>query len=712
MSDSDREIIGLINNFFLKAALLLEQCKVVARGGGFDGEEPLRDGNHLFNIETRGDPTLEAQIQPWTTFDGEKSMPPLVLETFLDLRGLHSNQTVYLHDSDGNPWMVCKGGKKSEIVLERWLIELDRQFSSTTGSTGAAEDDEYNEFNDPENLHKQLVLLFRYLYTLTQLLPANDIITKLQASQQGTAQATTNTGTVKPLHIHTRLLDGSKPILSKGRVGLSKPIIASYSNTMNETNIASHLEQRKITPIKTKFGSLRITVSYRKDVDFYVIDQEDPYKRTTNVSALQDTVTATDRRISSNSNISISVSPKTTNMLNANHIPVDSSGGGFARRQSISSKLQPFKVGSVGSGSFVQSGSLQSVTNPNPSLSRNLSSSSVAAALKVQRGSTGSTVLNSDLPPELSSVGSGSKYSSSFGRIRRHSSVRRSESIDRTAKPRKSNETPPEDLLEFVKLLEDKKELNMKPSTILPQQDISSSLIKFQSMKPNNDTLSDNLSMSMSIDQPNMRLGSNSHSPIPSFSPNYGSIPSRLSQGSRNNSNVELITSRKSSLDRHRLSLLNRTGSNVDIRRGSVGTMETTNEDSKEDEDSHVHGLRFNSGTVNDKTEDNNEDDDEEEILIKRSSNPVASSTEHFSVSPRSARSISVSSYTRSQLPLKHPNFSYPTTSATTAHAKFHKSEVVPDQLHREGSHHHNSSHKNDEDDDLLFVMSDMNLTN
>nr|4P1N_C Chain C, Atg13 MIM [Kluyveromyces marxianus]4P1N_D Chain D, Atg13 MIM [Kluyveromyces marxianus] len=61
-------------------------------------------------------------------------------------------------------------------------------------------------------------------------------------------------------------------------------------------------------------------------------------------------------------------------------------------------------------------------------------------------------------------------------------------------------ETPPEDLLEFVKLLEDKKELNMKPSTILPQQDISSSLIKFQSMKPNNDTLSDNLSMSMSID--------------------------------------------------------------------------------------------------------------------------------------------------------------------------------------------------------------------
>lgn len=684
MSEGEVQVIELINNFFLKSALLLEQSKVAHN---FDTEEALRDGNHLFNIETRGDHLLEAQIQPWITFDGVKTMPPLVIETYLDLRALQPNHMVYLHDADGNPWMVCKGGKKTEIVLERWLVELDKQTI-----------DDSIDSNDPENLHKQLVLLFRYLYTLTQLLPANDIITKPHNSQQPAL-----------INVQTRLLDGSKPILSKGRVGLSKPIIASYSNTMNETNIASHLEQRKITPIKTTFGSLRITVSYRKDVDFYVIDSDDLQKRYMTPSLSNETTTVPDRRASSNCSRSMSVSPK-TNTINATLFPLE---GSSARRQSISSKLQPFKVGSVGSGSFVQSGSAQSTTSLVPSLSRNVSSSSVVAALKVQRGSAGSTIVNGDVPPELSSVGSGSKYSSSFGRIRRHSSIRRSESFDRTAKPRKSTENPPEDLLEFVKLLEDKKELNMKPNTILPQQDISNSLMRFQSMKSNNDALSDNLSMSMSIDQPNVRFGSNSHSPIPSFSPNYGSIPSRLSQGSRNNSNAELITSRKSSLDRHKHNLLSRTGSNVDInRRGSVGTMETTNEDSKEDEQSHMKGMHFsNEATIN-------KDDDEDEMLMKRSFNAGTSTTEQVMGSPRSIRSISVSSYPRNQLPLKHLNLSHPTTSATTTHAKFHKSEMSPDPLHTEGaqphtsSQHHNSSQKNDEDDDLLFVMSDMNLTN
>ncbi|CDO92169.1 unnamed protein product [Kluyveromyces dobzhanskii CBS 2104] len=683
------EIIDLINNFFLKAALLLEQCKVAPH---LETGEALRDGNHLFNIETRGDPSLEAQIQPWVTFDGVKTMPPLVLETYLDLRSLHSTHTIYLHDTDGNPWMVCKGGKKSEIVLERWLIELDKQSI-----------DDSDDANDPENLHKQLVLLFRYLYTLTQLLPSNDIIAKSNNSQQTAL-----------INVNTRLLDGSKPILSKGRIGLSKPIIASYSNIMNETNIASHLDQRKITPIKTRYGSLRITVSYRKDVDFYIIDSDDLQKRYITPSSPPDTSSMPERRTSSNSNVSMSVSPK-TNTINANLLPLE---GSAARRQSISSKLQPFKVGSVGSGSFTQNGSVQSTTSLMPSLSRNVSSSSVAAALKVQRGSAGSAILNNDLPPELSSVGSGSKYSSSFGRIRRHSSMRRSESIDRTVKPIKSSDNnSPEDLLEFVKLLEDKKELNMKPSTLLPQQDISNSLMRFQSMKINNDALSDNLSMSMSIDQPNVRFGSNSHSPIPSFSPNYCSIPSRLSHGSRNNSNVELITSRKSSLDRNRHNLLSRTGSNLEVnRRGSIGTMETTNEESKEDEESHMIGLHAGDETAvneDDRREnEEEEEEEEEEMLMKRSSHVGTSDPDRFSASPRSLKSISVSSYTRNQLPLKHLNLSHPTTSATTTHAKFHKSELSPDPLHRVNSQHHSNSQKNDEDDDLLFVMSDMNLTN
>ena len=195
MSETDSQIIELINNFFLKAALLLEQSKTI---NGLDPDEPVGVANHLFNIDTRCDPLLETQIHQWINFDGLRSLPPLVLETYLDLRGLQPNHIVYLHDCDDNPWVACKGGKKSEIVLERWLIELDRQSVA-----------ESNDDCNPENLHKQLVLLFRYLYTLTQLLPATDLFSKLHNSQQASL-----------INVSTRILDGSKPILSKGRICL------------------------------------------------------------------------------------------------------------------------------------------------------------------------------------------------------------------------------------------------------------------------------------------------------------------------------------------------------------------------------------------------------------------------------------------------------------------------------------------------------------
>lgn len=672
MSTIEQEIIELINNFFLKAALLLQQSKDQT---AFDSDEPNGVADHLFNIDTRGDPSLELQIQPWITFDGKKSLPPLVLETYLDLRRLQSNHSVYLLDVEGNQWMVCKGNKKSEIVLERWLIELDTESP-----------DDSPDSSQPEAIHKQLVLLFRYLYTLTQLLPSNDLFSKLINSQQPTL-----------VNINTRFMDGSKPILSKGRVGLSKAIIASYSNIINETNIASHLEQRKITPIKTKFGSLRITVSYRKDTAFFITDLEDYHKRPV-VTAMSNDSQAM-RRTSTNGNRSISISPRTS-AHSPSYFAADTIS---PRRQSISAKLQPFKVGSVGSGSYVQTGSIHGMNSVIPSVSRNASSSSVVATLRVQRGSAGSTVQTSELPPELSSVGSGSKYSSSFGRIRRHSSIRRSESIDRGSKPKKSNERPSEDLLEFMKMLEDKKDLTMKGGGPL-QPDISSSLLRFQSMKPNNETLSDDLSMSMSMDQTNTRFRSNSHSPIPSFSPQYGSIPSRLSHGSRNNSNTELATSRKSSVGRRRHSASSRNEGEIDgAGRNSIGTIGFREENENELLETNVDSLKNNDV----------EDEDEDEHLMKRSRAGTASNLEQFSTSPRSVRSISTSSYARSQLPLKPPNFSHPTTSATTTHAKFHKSMINHEQLHQTSSQQpHTSSHKTEDEDDLLFVMSDMNLTN
>lgn len=668
-NNTDKQLIELIENFFLKATLLI--CHSKSQSDSISSDSLPK--NRWFNINTLQDPVLEAEIKEWTMYDGKKTLPPLVIETYLDLRKLTSTQSITLKDQEGNPWNVCKGTRKSEIVLERWLVELDKPLIQS------------NFDEDVSDIYKQLILLFRYLYTLIQLLPASDLQMRLSKTKGP------QDSSPLPIKINTRILDGSKAILSKGRVGLSKNIIATYSNIINETNIASHLEQRKITPIHTKFGSLRISVSYRRDCDFHVNDNEEYYANQfvgpdaahskTNVTPAISSL----RRVSINSNRSLSISPNTATSPGFLADPSPQRRSLTASRQ-----LQPFRVGSVGSGSASQ-------VQPSSTLTRNPSGSSVVATLRAQRSSNGSITVPTNVAPEPhiepSSIGSGSasKYSSSFGRIRRHSSIRRSESLERPLKPTKSNETPSEDLLDFMRLLDDKQELRVKKLQG-PNTDISSSLIKFQSMRSNNDTLSDDLSMSLSMEPrpggAQQRYRSDSHSPIPSFSPSmhYSSIPMRLSQSRSNSARADSfcgLASRRNSIDKTKSMVSSRTGSFLE-----------------------QHNALNSNNIV--------EDEDDNALLVDRSEIGSVAANKIRSASPRSIQSVS-SSFSKSQLPFKSlANFSQPTTMATPAYAKLHKARVgsgSPPEHHEESDPKKEDSTNADDDDDLLFFMSDMNLS-
>ncbi|SCV04843.1 LAMI_0H19834g1_1 [Lachancea mirantina] len=656
-TESDSRLCELIDNFFLKAATVI--CHSRTSGENFEvGEQ--EETNKWFNIETRDDATIEEEIKDWVSFDGQKQLQPLVIEVFLDLRDLGPSHSVILRDQDDNPWNVCKGTKKSEIMLERWLIQLEKNPKAPTEETDISE------------IYRQLVLLFRYLYTLVSLLPANDLNSRL--SKPATSQQS-----FVSVNVKTRILDGSEPIVSKGRVGLSKGIIATYTNMSNETNIPPHLEQRKITPISTVYGSLRISVSYRRDCNFIVVGGDDssqgPYTGSVEGRLSRSIVSSNNipmRKLSMNRNRSMSISPNTT--LSPN-LYIDPSP---QRRLSASSRqFQPFKVGSVGSSSTYN------VPQGQGSLTRNPSGSSIVAALRGQKSSTGYNNIYGnvfhDSQLEASSIGSGSasKYSSSFGRIRRQSSVRRSDSTERPQRPVKSNESLSGDLIDFMKLLEDKKELKLRNSQV-SSVDISNSLIKFQSMKGTNDTLSDDLSMSLSIEQSsNQKRRSSSHSPHLSFSPpmHYSSIPMRLSRSrsiSARGDGASDMTSGKS---------IHSAGSGTRDRQGSlVGRIV--------------------------------EDDDlEEEELLASNARILGDSKGVRSTSPGSVRSIS-SSFSRSQLPFKSiVNFSNPTTMATPAHAKLHKAVVGNSSQEGEDNTKKADLGHGDDDDDLLFFMSDMNLS-
>lgn len=660
---SDKEVIELIDNFFVKSTSLI--CAAKSDNFQITSELPSQFDEEWLLSTTDEDLELPEIIQQWSQFDGEKELPPLVIETYLDLRGVGPSQWVSLKDDDGNAWNVCRGTKKSEIVLERWLIELDKSSASFKGHKPTVE--------DSSGFTSQLILLFRYLYTLIQLLPANDLHVSL-------SKASETQGSL--IQISTRVLDGSKPILSKGRIGLSKPIISTYSNVINESNVPSHLEQRKITPVWTKFGLLRISVSYRHDCHFEVLDSEEDY------SSNQYIPEATMRRLTSNRSPSLSPQGHTGSPSSMDRPPSQ------RRPVAISRQLQVFKVGSVGSVPTFQS---QTLTR-NPS-----SSSSVVANLQAQRTnnspiSTNPAFSSQETHIEGTSVGSASKYSSSFGRIRRHSSTKQTEPTERPTKPYKQSEDQSDNLLDFVKLIDEKPELKFKKDRSV-SVDISNSLMKFQSLKPNNDFISENLSLSTSIDpsHASLRRRSSSHSPMPSFSPavNYPSIPSRFSQADLTE---DAMDNRRSSTETPKPTGVSFHGSSVSSQRQSLGT--------KED-------FRYNESTPDEVDESHeNEDDDDDDLLMRQT--VLNKSRLNNYTSPLSMDSVS-SPIPKNRLAIPQPSqYSQPTTIAVPAYAKLHRPGSSATDTPAGGKRSASAEElgrEEEEDDELLFFMSDMNLS-
>lgn len=320
---------------------------------------------------------------------------------------------------------------------------------------------------------------------------------------------------------------------------------------------------------------------------------------------------------------------------------------------------------------------------------------------------------------EGTSVGSTSKYSSSFGNIRRHSSVKTTENAEKVSKAVKSPLQPQEsqeDLMDFVKLLEEKPDLTIKKTSgnNPPNINISDSLIRYQNLKPSNDLLSEDLSVSLSMD-PNHtyhRGRSDSHSPLPSISPSmhYGSLNSRMSQGANashliarggGNSSTSALNSRRNSLDK---------SSN---KQGMSGLPPIFGGEST----SYHHDNKIQKYNQLGVEED---DDDENDRLL----NQMGNSATKFksSISPRSIDSIS-SSFIKSRIPIRQPyHYSQPTTAPFQAQAKFHKpANKLIDNGNRSNSNNNNHNgndavgvmhnDEDDQDDDLVFFMSDMNLS-
>ena len=357
------KLTQVLINFFTKAAQVILDSRGLFESQSFN-ESPYGDNidqqsqriNKWFNLHMLSlYGASKEDLKLWKTAD-VVTIPPMIIETYLDLRQLPANQTLVLFDDQKHPWTVANAnGKKQEVVLERWLIEFDQRMPSQTA-------------DELLTIYKQAIILFRTLYGYSRLMPAY----KLKKRN------------MKKLSLGNKILDGNQPISSKGRIGLSKPII-DLSNLQQ-----SHTTQKNFTPINTSMGVLKISIAYRNHYDFCLHEHEE-------------VLSAHFGKRDEDARKLMSLSPSSSLTSSKGNSPL------FTKGESLPTKAitrEPYKVGSreisptpapINAG--VQTSQPTTVQNIPSSLERkvsitsnkSISNASLAAFLRNPRSSTPST---------------------------------------------------------------------------------------------------------------------------------------------------------------------------------------------------------------------------------------------------------------------------------------------------------------------------------
>lgn len=251
MSDktSHLKLLQVIQNFFTKTSQIILQARSLSDPSVSATSPQAQRIKKWFNLNLASstEDWVRDEMKLWKSFTDVSQIQPMIIETYLDLRQLGPREIVSLEDDTGNSWTVAKGSsKKQEVVVERWLVEFDRSATSSSSP------------DELPLIYKQALVLIRVLYGYIRLLPAYKLRKVLCQL------------TLKSLVLKNKFIDGRNPISSKGRVGLSKPIIP-HQMLLTE----SHLTQKSFAPVQTTMGSLRVSVAYRNHFRFTVQDNEE-----------------------------------------------------------------------------------------------------------------------------------------------------------------------------------------------------------------------------------------------------------------------------------------------------------------------------------------------------------------------------------------------------------------------------------------------------
>ncbi|KAF8429761.1 autophagy-related protein 13-domain-containing protein [Tirmania nivea] len=249
----------VVQNFYLKAAMIIIQQRIPV-APLYASRTGSKKVNVWFNLDLDDTDAFREELSLWKNVDVYRHRPPpLVIETYIDVKELTANQTLVLLDEQGKRWDVDtaisnkmdvvsgsgKAGKinevKPDVVLERWVVDLrPRNGDIALPQLPVA--------------YKHAVFIFRSLYTYAGLMPAQKLLKRL-------TKVTVHQNALK---VCCRVKVGEGP--STRWDGLNLPLIDGESQVVGDYTFGM---------VDTPAGELHINVSYRKHFDFRVDDFEE-----------------------------------------------------------------------------------------------------------------------------------------------------------------------------------------------------------------------------------------------------------------------------------------------------------------------------------------------------------------------------------------------------------------------------------------------------
>ncbi|KAJ5755639.1 Autophagy-related protein 13 [Penicillium manginii] len=252
--------IGLrLLNYHTKAALIVLHSRVDLPPSYPKGSDTPRI-NRWFNVELNDTDILRDQLRIWRTCDAtDNRPPPLLIEVYLDTKGLTNNQSLVVLDDNGKRWDVhdslaalrtqasnYQQSKADEIILERWKIELGESTTRPPVDLGSI----------LPTVYKKSIVLFRSLFTYSKFLPAWKFSKKNPKLRRSPA-----------LQIKYRVIDGSIPVAGRSASPdhLTAPLYEGSGKVVDTYSFG-------VT--ESPAGPFSVQVTYRTNCDFRVDDSE------------------------------------------------------------------------------------------------------------------------------------------------------------------------------------------------------------------------------------------------------------------------------------------------------------------------------------------------------------------------------------------------------------------------------------------------------